>query len=136
MRYDVWFKKHQHKHQQILAKLKDKSMEEVIDYFDYENMRIYEKEFCPLYSQNKKCHDMKMLNCYLCGCPHFLFDDEGIERVGNAILYSKCTIECKDGKKFVTKEKIHQDCSNCTLPHRKGYIKKHFSRDWESSMKE
>ncbi len=39
-----------------------------------------ENDFCLLYKDNKKCHDYEDLNCYLCACPYFRFDDEGISK--------------------------------------------------------
>jgi len=128
LRYDDWFKIHQQKHQQILAALEGKSIDEIIDYFDYENMKIHEPNFCPLYKENKKCHDMKELNCYLCGCPNFRYDDEGMEIEAKKTLHSKCAIHSKDGKRFITEDAIHHDCSECTLPHTKEYVKKYFHK--------
>ena len=61
--------------------LTELSDEEVIAYFKFENMVKKEPDFCPLYKDNKKCHDMKELNCYLCACPNFRFDDEGFKKV-------------------------------------------------------
>ena len=53
-------------------KLEDKTTDEVIEYFKFENMVKNEPDFCPLYKDNKKCHDMEDLNCYLCACPNLL----------------------------------------------------------------
>ena len=131
MRYDEWFKIHQQKHQQVLAALEGKSIDEIIDYFDYENMQFHEPNFCPLYKENKKCHDMKELNCYLCGCPNFRYDDEGMETEASKTLYSKCAIHSKDGKQFITEDAIHHDCSECILPHTKEYVKKYFYKAWK-----
>jgi len=124
VQYKAWFEKHQHKHQNILAKLADRSVDEVIEYFDYENMRIHESDFCPLYAQNIKCHDIQELNCYFCACPHFEFDDAGLERVGQKIRYSRCVINAREGKEYIDDNAIHQDCSDCTLPHSKAYVAK------------
>ena len=74
MAYSDWFNKHNEKHKKIVEKLTEKaySKEQIIDYFDFENMKREEIDFCPLYAKDKKCHDMESLNCYLCACPTFV----------------------------------------------------------------
>lgn len=124
MSYQSWHKEHAQKHAKIMEKLSHLSDDEIIEYFDYENMKIKEKDFCVLYSQNKKCHDMEGLNCYLCACPNF--------RVGESKSF--CSIDSKDGGSIQSKGYIHQDCSKCTVPHKKEYIKKVFNRNWLKIM--
>jgi len=136
MSYASWFEKHAQKHAQIVEKLKDKSDDEVIEYFIYENMVKNEPDFCPLYAKNKKCHDMKELNCYLCACSNFRFDDSGFKKQNEKSLKSYCSIESKDGKVFEGKDAIHQDCSSCVVPHKKTFIKKVFKRNWLEIMQE
>ena len=80
MSYKSWFLEHGNKHKAIMAKLTHLSDEEVIAYFRFENMVEKEPDFCPLYADNKKCHDMQALNCYLCACPNFRFDDKGFKK--------------------------------------------------------
>jgi hypothetical protein len=137
MTYGEWVTEHAKKHKKILEKLKNKSDDEVIEYFLYENMKKNEKDFCLLYKDNKKCHDIEKLNCYLCACPHFRFkDDIGFEKRDDKTVYSFCSINSKKGKLFESKDAIHQDCSLCVIPHKKSYILKVFSRDWSAIMKE
>ena len=93
-----------------------------------------ENDFCPLYKDNKKCHEMESLNCYLCACPNFRFDDKGIKEVNNNTQYSFCNIDSKDGRQGVYGDKIHQDCSKCTVPHHKIYVEKNFDLDWKKIM--
>lgn len=124
MSYRSWYEEHAKKHKEIVESLSHLNDDELIDYFDYENMKIKEKDFCPLYAQNKKCHHMEELNCYLCACPNF--------RVGESKSF--CAIDSKDGGSIGSKGFIHQDCSKCTVPHKKDYIKKNFSRDWREIM--
>ena len=119
-----------------MKKLTHLSDDEVITYFRFDNMLQNEPEFCPLYKENKKCHDMEDLNCYLCACPHFRFDDSGLKKIDERTLYSTCSIDSKDGAQFISDDSIHQDCSACLIPHREVYIKKVFSRDWFKIMKE
>lgn len=130
MTYEEWFESHYAKHKKIVEKLSHLSDDEIIEYFRFENMVEKEPEFCPLYKENRKCHDTQELNCYLCGCPNFRLTD------GKEKLKSFCGIDSKDGKQFVGEKAIHQDCSGCLVPHRDSYVKKHFNRDWMSIMKQ
>ena len=135
MDYLTWFEAHGQKHKNIMKKLENLSDEEVIRYFRFENMVGKEPDFCFLYKENKKCHEMEVLNCYLCACPNYRFDDLGISTENNKVLYSTCSIESKDGAQFVSDDAIHQDCSACAVPHHEAYIGKHFSRDWFDIMR-
>lgn len=117
-----------------MNKLSAKTDVEVIEYFRFENMAIHEKGFCPLYAQNKPCHDMENLNCYLCACPNFRFNDAGFERIAEKMLYSTCSIDSPDGDRFITDTAIHQNCSGCLVPHHEGYIRAHFDREWTNIM--
>jgi hypothetical protein len=136
MGYTEWFNTHAQKHKNIVSKLqkKDFTKEEIIEYFDFENMKEHEIEFCPLYAKNKKCHEMESLNCYLCACPNFRFNDDGIKKIKEATQFSFCAIESKDGRQGVYGSKIHQDCSKCSVPHHKEYVLKHFDLDWKNMM--
>ena len=136
MSYKEWFENHAKKHKKIVDKLLACGMDEdeIIDYFCYENMAKNEVDFCPLYKQNKKCHDMDRLNCYLCACPNFRFDDEGLSEYNNHKVLSRCTIN--NGGTIAHSGKIHHDCSSCTVPHHKSFIKKNFDVDWEKMMSE
>ncbi|MBN2871030.1 MAG: hypothetical protein JXK04_08775, partial [Campylobacterales bacterium] len=118
MSYRKWFDAHAAKHAAIMAKLTHLSDDEVIEYFRFENMVEKEPAFCPLYAENKKCHDTEELNCYLCACPNFRFNDSGFETVAGTTLYSTCSIESPDGDRYVTETAIHQNCAGCIVPHR------------------
>ncbi|MCK5110961.1 MAG: hypothetical protein KAQ94_05520 [Arcobacteraceae bacterium] len=127
MSYKSWFENHAQKHQNIIDKLQDLSDDEIIEYFRYENMVLQEPDFCPLYKDNKKCHDMKDLNCYLCGCSNF--------RLTN--IKSYCSINSKYGGTIEGKDGfIHQNCSACTIPHKESFIKKNFNRSWKTMMRD
>ncbi|MFA6137898.1 MAG: hypothetical protein WC667_07415 [Sulfurimonas sp.] len=136
MSYSKWFDDHAQKHKVIVYKLtkKNYSQEQIIDYFDFDNMVKNEPVFCPLYKENKKCHDMEKLNCYLCACPNFRFKDEGIKKVEEKVQYSFCSIESKDGRQGEYGDKIHQDCSKCRVPHVKSYVTKYLDLDWKKIM--
>lgn len=134
MSYKKWFEAHASKHAAIMQKLTHLRDQEVIEYFRFENMVIHEPDFCLLYPQNKKCHDVQELNCYWCACPYFRFNDDGLERLGDKTLYSTCSIKHKDGAQFISEKSIHQDCTNCLVPHYETTIKKEFARDWRVTM--
>jgi Zn-finger protein len=121
----TWIKKHKIKHKKLIEKLSDFSDDEIINYFDFNNMVKNEIEFCPLYKDNKKCHDIQELNCYLCACPNFRLSK----------IKSTCNINSKNGGTIISKNGfIHQDCSKCSIPHTKDYVKAHFNRNWSFIM--
>ncbi len=127
MTYEHWIKEHSLKHKKIVEKLHYLNDDDLIEYFDFDNMVKHEKEFCLLYKDNKKCHDIENLNCYLCACPHFRLSKEK----------STCSINSIFGGQFKSNDGfVHQDCSSCIIPHSKQYIKKHFTRNWEYIMKD
>ncbi|RXJ89422.1 hypothetical protein CRV01_08055 [Arcobacter sp. CECT 8983] len=135
MTYKQWYLEHGNKHAKIMEKLKDKTKDEVIAYFKFENMVKNEPDFCPLYKDNKKCHDYDELNCYFCACPNFRFDDDGVKKQEGKTLYSYCSIDSKDGAQFEGEDYIHQNCAGCLVPHKERYIKKNFNRNWFEAMK-
>jgi len=137
MSYTKWFNEHATQHKKIVNKLLSKkyTKEQIIEYFDFDNMVKEEKDFCPLYKENTKCHDMLSLNCYLCACPNFRFNDEGVSKKDDKTQYSFCSIDSKDGKQGIYGDKIHQDCSKCSVPHHKAYVDKNFDLDWKKIMK-
>lgn len=136
MSYQEWFDTHAKKHLTIISKLRKKKYNKtaIISYFDFENMCHEEEDFCPLYKENKKCHEIEHLNCYLCACPNFRFDDKGIETLQEKMQYSFCAINSKDGIQGIYGDCIHQDCSKCTIPHHKSYVEAHFDWDWKKIM--
>ncbi len=118
-----------------MNKLTHLSDEEVIEYFRFENMVQHEPDFCPLFAENKKCHDTQELNCYFCACPNFRFNDGGFAREGERTLFSTCSIESPEGDRFLTDTAIHQNCAGCLVPHSELYITKVFDRNWGTIMK-
>jgi Zn-finger protein len=134
MTYKEWFESHASKHAAIMQKLTHMSDQEVIEYFRFDNMVIHEPNFCLLYAQNKKCHDVQELNCYWCACPYFRFNDQGLEIIEEKTLYSTCSIQSKDGAQFISEKSIHQDCTGCLVPHHEKTLKKEFNRDWRVVM--
>jgi len=126
MGYTTWFKQHANKHANIVEKV---PKEKLVSYFRWENISQTDVDFCPLFKDGKKCHDMENLNCYLCACPNFRFDDKA------EVLKSWCSIDSKEGSTIEHNGIIHQDCSGCTVPHHEAYIEKHFDTDWLRIMK-
>ncbi len=136
MTYTEWYRAHAKKHAKIVDNLKQLSDSELIDYFDFDNMKVRHPDFCPLYPKDQKCHEMEKLNCYFCACMHFRFDDRGIETENGKKLYSFCSIDSKNRGTYEDEKSIHNDCSNCKVPHKKHVIEKYFSRDWKKIMKD
>jgi hypothetical protein len=134
MSYETWFQTHAQKHNAILQKLTHLNHTEVITYFSFENMVQQEPNFCPLYATHTKCHSIETLNCYLCGCPHFRFHTHGIKTEEGKTRYSHCAINAKEGKRLEINNEIHQDCSDCTLPHQTHFVKQYITQTWEETM--
>ena len=134
MSYLSWFNAHASKHKKIVEKLVSQgySKEMIVNYFDFDNMVKNEIDFCPLYKKNKKCHDMQELNCYLCACPNFRFDDDGLSVNDEIKTLSICTVG--NGDEFKGKGIIHHDCSRCQVPHHKDFVLEKFSLNWSDIM--
>ncbi|MDH5647148.1 MAG: hypothetical protein OEZ01_14145 [Candidatus Heimdallarchaeota archaeon] len=132
MSYKSWFSKHGEKHRVIVDKLKAKgfSKEGIVDYFCFDNMVSSEPDFCSLYAEKKKCHDVENLVCYLCACPLFRFNSTGIEKVGNKIVFSYCHVNSKFGNQGAFGDAIHQDCSKCIVPHSRKYALQNYNENW------
>lgn len=137
MSYLEWFETHANKHHAIVQKLRTQkySDEAIIDYFSFENMVEKEPDFCLLYANKQKCHDLKVLNCYLCACPHFRFNDAGLRVENGVTCKSICAIDSKKSGVFVHENVAHLDCSACSVPHTKAFIRKHFDASWKKIMK-
>lgn len=138
MSYFEWFEAHATKHQHLVQKLRNKNytQEMIIRYFDFESMKVNEPHFCLLYAQNKKCHNLQSLNCYLCACPHFRFNDEGLRHEKGVCVKSECAIQSKISHYFVYENVAHLDCSACIVPHTKAFVQKHFDMSWQRIMKD
>lgn len=138
MTYLTWFHEHNTKHQVVMHKLHKLgyTKEQVIEYFNYENMKEKQPNFCLLYTENKKCHDMPNLNCFLCGCPHFRSSDDGLYHNESITFMSTCSIKSQYMGFFISEEakEAHLDCSACKLPHTKGFISKNYDVLWNKIM--
>ena len=136
MSYLKWFDAHAKKHEVVLAKLyaQYKTKEEIIAYFRFENMQKNEPDFCVLYAKNQKCHDLDYLNCFLCACPHFRFNDEGLKLEEGLLIKSQCAIKSRKSSYFEFEKVAHLDCSRCSVPHTKAFVEKHFDMSWKRIM--
>lgn len=93
------------------------SPEEVVEFFMYENMKERYPDFCPLYKENKTCHEKlskDSFNCFFCACPHFI-----------SSLYNKtekkfggCSLNSKNG---LYNEYGYWDCTKCYFVHHPRY---------------
>jgi len=124
--YENWIRKHYLKHRKIVNRLSGLNKNEIIKYFRYDNLKRVESNFCPLFSKNKKCHNMDNLNCYLCGCPYIRITK----------TKSFCSINSKFAKHIKRQNYTHLDCSDCIIPHKEKFIKKIFNKDWQKIMKD
>lgn len=137
MAYENWFESHAKKHQALLLQLQHAGMmgEELVGYFVYENMARKERAFCPLYASGKKCHAKEYLNCYLCACPHFRFNDKGLHVKENGVVVkSVCAVNSRFAKQFVHEGTEHLDCSDCSLPHTKAFVRTFAGKPWKEAM--
>jgi len=120
MTYKEWDDSNATLKTQLILKLQgqNKSIEEIVSYFDFDNMIIHEPTFCGLYATNTKCHNLETLNCFFCACPHFKYDDKGLVKKADKTIYSTCKINAIKGSEFISENAIHQDCTKCDIPHR------------------
>ena len=127
MTYTEWALQQDTKLTSLIRKLSDSglSSEEIIAYFDFENMVEHEPTYCGLYAAHTKCHNIDNLNCFFCGCPYFVYTEEGITHSENKTLYSSCTIKAVNGGQFISDNAIHHDCTNCTIPHKTTFAEIH-----------
>ena len=129
MTYDEWKIEHATKKANIIRKKNLTDVDEIIKYFDFDNMVKNEVDFCPLYKDNIKCHNVEKLSCYYCGCPYFKVN-EYPKTVGKTTIASICIINSKLKDEFYENPdennvvKIHCDCSNCFIPHDPKFAKK------------
>ena len=132
MTYIEWKELHAKAKSNIISKHNLNNVKDIIKYFDYDNMVVNESNFCPLYKDNIKCHNIDNLNCYYCGCPYFIIN-ENPKTVGKTTIVSTCMINSKykseyyenpDGNNVV---RIHCDCSNCYVPHTTKFATKYLT---------
>jgi len=124
MTYQNWQEAHQRKRQTLQSSLEARglSKEEIIDYFSFDNMCEKEPDFCVLFLQKVKCHNVKELNCYLCACPYFiLHEDQPVQ--------SSCGLGSKFAAHFTVDGNTHCDCTHCSIPHTSKCALKFYTQD-------
>lgn len=131
MTYSSWAKDHIQKRSALLLSLVEKgfSNDVIVKHFSWANMVRTHPDYCGLFAENKKCHQLNELNCLYCACPYFIFNDEGIETIEENTIYSKCTIDSRFGTEYEYNNCIHQDCSLCLIPHTKQFSIKYFENE-------
>ena len=115
---EEWQKEFDKKRRDLIKKYNLKTVKDVIEFFRYSNLRNREPDFCPLFKEGAKCHDLldNELICFFCACPYFdysLWDEENK-------IYGRCIINSKYGFR---NEYGYWDCSKCLLPHREKFVK-------------
>ena len=75
-------------------------------------------DFCPLYTQNKTCHDIALskINCQGCYCPNYMIEvaldnHSGLYKIGI------CSINSKFGIYKQKENYLILNCSQCKIPH-------------------
>lgn len=133
MTYSEWKSNHIAKLTAIVEDNVSKPVSDLIDIFNYDNMVSEYPDFCPLYKEGTRCHNVSDLNCFLCACPYFVASETkpiGIT-FDNKLVMSQCTINSKFAVPFVqsapNQSYVHCDCSSCLVPHHKPAILKHVS---------
>ena len=86
-----------------------KDSDSLIDTFEYDRLKTLDHSFCPLFEIGVKCHNLKYLNCYFCACPHYIVKDS--------------TYLCRINSRFAKYIGEILDCSECKLPHRRGFVR-------------
>ena len=129
MTYSSWSKEHIQKRSALLISLVEKgfSNDDIVKHFSWANMVRSHPEYCGLYAENKKCHNLQELNCLFCACPHFVFNDNGLYIEGLKTVYSRCGIDSRFGTEFEYDIAIHQDCTLCLIPHTKQFAYKYLN---------
>jgi len=94
----------------LVKRLRLKDCDSILTVFEYDRLKEIESSFCPLFAEGIKCHSMEYLNCYFCACPHYIVDDS--------------TYICSINSRFAKYVENILDCSECKVPHKRGFVKK------------
>lgn len=93
----------------LAGEIISKNVKDIIDSWDFENMKKQNPEWCICYEEDKKCHKIERLNCFFCYCPEY----------DRTFPEGKCKIDSPDGKYIETANGRILDCSDCTFPHKR-----------------
>jgi Zn-finger protein len=61
---------------EFAKKLIEERIDKLISEWNFEVRKKYHPKECTCYSQDKKCHNIKDLNCLFCLCPHYYLNVE------------------------------------------------------------
>jgi Zn-finger protein len=100
---------------EFAKKLIEERIDKLISEWNFEVRKKYHPKECTCYSQDKKCHNIKDLNCLFCLCPHYYLN---VEEGG-------CKINSSKGKFIDTPNGKIWDCSDCYFLHKPENIKKY-----------
>ena len=113
-----WFESHYEKVRAIIVAEK-LDMNEIPDFFLYDNLSKKYPDFCPLYRNGEICHrgiERKKFCCLFCGCPFYdysIYDDE-------RKMFGGCKIDSRFGIRL---ENGFWDCTNCNFVHNIDWVK-------------
>ena len=125
MTYSDWHTKYIESITALISSLPYDRVEDIVNYFEYENMRSHHPSHCPLYSEALRCHDVRPLNCLFCACPHFQYSNTPLSAPSDGTkTMSICTIGSKQARRFTHDNISHCDCSQCYIPHTTSHIRK------------
>jgi len=141
MTYESWLEENNNKIKEILSRASLDTPAEIARYFKYENMVEKEPNFCPLYKDRIKCHDVADLNCYFCGCPYFrIMSSTELKDENKNMIVSMCVIDSKYKDKYYEDPdenniiKLHCDCSKCYLPHKTTYVERMLNKALKNNV--
>lgn len=93
----------------LANEIREQRIGEVIDEWNFEKRKKANPNGCVCYEQDKKCHNLKKLNCFFCYCPDY----------DRSVKEGRCRIDSPDGKYIDNHERKILDCSECDFPHKR-----------------
>ena len=120
MKHSEWNIKHKALIASIVLTHQFKTVEDEVEYFQYDNMIRTDPDFCPLYKSKQICHPMKELNCRCCACPHFSYNQD------------ETRFSCKARGILSSPEASFLPCNTCTIPHTQKFVTTYLKGTYES----
>lgn len=119
-------------HTSRLLSMKDLDVNEIIKNFSFKTMQEECANSCYMLKKNKVCHNMETteLNCFGCYCPNYqievLYDNDLQKyKVGKCKINSKFGVyKLSKTRTKPSKEYLVLNCTNCTIPHNKVFLRK------------
>lgn len=122
-----------HRRNKILLTLISLPINNIVEYFNYNEMKEKHSEYCPLYLKNQICHEvnLKYLNCFGCMCPYYKLEIS-IDPETELYKLGQCLIKSNFGfyKQTTTKDNnkapyLILNCLNCSIPHQHTFVRKY-----------